>query len=226
MKMNKKKLRHIASENGSAIIWILIAVGLFAALSFAFQSSNRTSSNLLTDEQARASAHQIISYGNDLKSAVKRLKLRGCDETEISFENNVIGGYTNAAAPTNKKCHLFDSKGGGLSVKTGLSSNSQSFTGDIPFENIGTTEPELSFQLSGVNRNTCLTINNIYNLSDSNSDDFEEAISPDPDIFTGTYGAVTVTDLAGDEVASLDGAKAYCRYDGIEFHYHSVLLVR
>lgn len=102
------------SEKGNAIIWILIAVGLFAALNYAFTSSSRTSTSLLNDSEAKAYASQIIAYGNEVKSAVKRLQLRGCDDTEISFENNVVAGYTNPNAPANKSCHVFDLAGGGL----------------------------------------------------------------------------------------------------------------
>lgn len=101
-------------EQGSAIIWILIAVALFAALNFAFNSGSRTSTSVLDDAEASAYANQIIAYGNEVKAAVKRLQLRGCSDTEISFENNVLAGYTNPNAPTNKSCHVFDIAGGGL----------------------------------------------------------------------------------------------------------------
>lgn len=104
-------------EQGNAIIIILIAVSLFAALGYAFTQSSRTSTGFISQEEAKANANQILSYGNDLKSAIKRLNLRGCDDSEISFENNIVSGYTNGTAPTNKSCHVFDPAGGGLTYK-------------------------------------------------------------------------------------------------------------
>ena len=109
-------------QTGSAIIWILIAVALFAALGYAFNSTSRTSTSILSDAEADAYATQIIAYGNEVKAAVKRLQLRGCSDTEISFENNVVSGYTNPNAPTDKRCHVFDIAGGGLTYKN-LDSN-------------------------------------------------------------------------------------------------------
>ena len=106
-----------SSERGSAILWILIAVGLFAALNYAFTNSTRTSTSLLTDTQAESYANQIIAYGNEVKSAIKRMQLRGCSDTEISFENAVVSGYSNPNSPSNKSCHVFDIAGGGLSWK-------------------------------------------------------------------------------------------------------------
>lgn len=112
--MNSKTSK---TQNGSAILWILIAVGLFAALGYAFSSSTRTSTDFITDAEAESYANQIIAYGNEVKAAVKRLQLRGCSDTEISFENNVSTiaiGYLNG---TNKNCFIFDSNGGGLQFK-------------------------------------------------------------------------------------------------------------
>ena len=111
------------TQSGNAIVIILIAIALFAALGVAFSNTSRTSSSFLSDEEAKAYANQIIAYGNDVKSAVKRLQLRGCSDTEISFENNIESGYENPNAPTNKSCHVFDIAGGGfnwISIPTNI----------------------------------------------------------------------------------------------------------
>jgi len=113
MKMNNQN----SNESGNAIIWILIAVGLFASLNYAWTSTSRNSTSILDDSEAKAYASQIIAYGNEVKATVKRLQLRGCDETEISFENNIVLNYVNPNAPSNKSCHVFDIAGGGLSWK-------------------------------------------------------------------------------------------------------------
>ncbi len=104
------------SQQGSAVMWILVAVGLFAALGFAFNNSNRTSTSLLSNEEASTYANQVIAHGAEVKAAVKRLYLRGCSDTEISFENGVETNtsFVNANAPSSRRCHVFDPAGAGL----------------------------------------------------------------------------------------------------------------
>lgn len=107
------------SESGNVILMVLIGIGLLAALIFAFSSSNRSSSSLLTQQQADAYAGQILSLGNDIKQAVKRIKLAGCADTQLSFEGadetGIPGVYTNATSPSDQHCHVFSGSGGGLS---------------------------------------------------------------------------------------------------------------
>lgn len=102
------------TQSGSVFIWIFIAVLLFAALGYAFSSGNRTSAGFISDVQAEAYASQILSFSSDVKNAVKRLTLRGCSDIEISFENNLEGGFINPNSPTDESCHVFSSNGGGL----------------------------------------------------------------------------------------------------------------
>ncbi len=123
----KNKNSAIHPQNGSVIMWVLIAVGLMAALSYAFMGSSRNSTSMISNTQAEAYASEIIAYGNEVKSAVKRLQLRGCSDTEISFENNVVSGYTNSNSPPDSSCHVFDIAGGGL----------QLINGPNPFANTG-----------------------------------------------------------------------------------------
>lgn len=92
---------------------VLLAIGLFAAVGFTMMQGSRTSTSIVTDEQAKIYANQVISYGNQLKAAVKRLLLRGCKDTEISFANTVATGYTNTNNPPDS-CKVFHVKGGGL----------------------------------------------------------------------------------------------------------------
>lgn len=102
-----------SSERGSAIIMLFVAVALFGMISYAFLQGSRSNVALLTDEQAKAQAQKIIAYGNDLKSAVVRLRARGCKDTDISFENSVVPGYTNVNNSPNI-CKIFHIEGGGL----------------------------------------------------------------------------------------------------------------
>ena len=102
--------KHYPSERGNALLYILIAVALIAALSYVVSRGQRGNTSTLTDQQARLAAQEIIDYGNDLANAVQKLRLRGCTDTQVSFENNIVTEYTNPNAPADKSCHVFDVK--------------------------------------------------------------------------------------------------------------------
>ena len=53
----------MTNENGSAILWIFMAVVLFAALGTVTMQGSRTSSNMIDGEQASSIATQVISTG-------------------------------------------------------------------------------------------------------------------------------------------------------------------
>jgi len=213
-----------SQQQGSAIIWILIAVALFAALNFTFMGSNRSSTSIMTDQEASARAQQIIAYGNDIKVSIKKMRLRGCNETQISFENDIISGYGNPNAPDDERCHVFSTNGAGITLNNDLSINGQSFFGDIAFEGIGSSSSELSLQIIGIDQAVCLQINQQLNIADSNDDDFVEDINPAPTPFTGSY-ANSVSDNIGNDITSFDGQSRYCWQDSSgEFHYSQALI--
>ena len=99
------------TEQGNVFFYILIAVALFAALSYAVSRNNTGSTDIFTDEQAKLAAQEIIEYGNTVANAVQKLRLRGCSDTEISFENDIIDGYENG---TNTSCQVFHVDGGDI----------------------------------------------------------------------------------------------------------------
>lgn len=104
------------SQSGNVLFYILIAVSLLAALSFAVSQSGRGSAKQISDERARLLASEIIEYSNTIASAVSQLRLRGCKDTEISFENSIYTfyNYTNPNAPADQSCHVFSPNGGAV----------------------------------------------------------------------------------------------------------------
>lgn len=102
------------NESGNIFFYILLAIALFAALSAVVSRGNRGTTSTLTDQQAKLAAQEIIEYGQAVSNAVQKLRLRGCTDTQISFENGVVSGYINPNAPNDNSCHVFDINGGGL----------------------------------------------------------------------------------------------------------------
>jgi hypothetical protein len=227
------------TQKGNAIIWILIAVGLFAALGYAFSSTSRNSTATLTGEEAKSHANQIISLGNEVKSAVKRLQLRGCDETEISFENNIVAGYTNANSPTNKKCHVYDPAGGGLSynsINESLLDSSQSaqgyytqsvFFGGLRVVGLNTSQTELMMYIPFVKQSVCSAINQSLGLGSTVGTDTFGGGGGGGN-FNGEssdYDPFATPDL-GDELTSIQGQGNFCIEYGGTYHYFTALIAR
>lgn len=104
------------TQGGNVLFLILIAVALFAALSYAITQSSRSGgSNGISPEKARLAASEIVQYAGQIEQAIMRMRLiNRCLDTQISFENPFVSGYTNTNAPSDKRCHVFDVQGGGV----------------------------------------------------------------------------------------------------------------
>lgn len=78
-------------ENGNVLFLILIAVALFAALSYAVTQSSRSSSSDASRENARLIASNFMSLFSQIDSAVTRLQIsNGCTDDEMGFAPTVI----------------------------------------------------------------------------------------------------------------------------------------
>lgn len=174
-------------ERGNILFLILLAVVLFAALSYAVTSSMRGGGKDASDEQAKALAATLIQQGTELANAATRLKLiNDCKNTELSFENDIVAGYSNSSAPVSKKCHFFDPAGAGMAwpaadselfipyadFDSGWIQNAGKFmfTGTIPVKNIGLTDTtpasnELVIYIPFITEKVCNAINASIGIS-------------------------------------------------------------
>lgn len=213
-----KKISKYNSEQGNAIVWILIAVGLFAALGFTMAQGSRSSTSSITNSQISSYAHEIIAYGNEIKSAVKRLRLRGCKDTQISFENSIVAGYTNPNAPSNKTCHIFETAGGGLIWATPKKELETEVIdlgwtqwwprGLDQVQGLGTdcanaSCNELTISLWGIKKDVCLAINDALNVTNIGLNPPIDSMQGAPK-FQGvyTYNAASVIGDTTPELAS------------------------
>lgn len=93
---------------------ILIAVALFAALSYAITQSGRGGGGI-DREKAEISAAQIVQFAGALENGVQKLQiLNGCNDTELNFDNSVYTGYANGSLDS--PCSLFHNSGAGLTM--------------------------------------------------------------------------------------------------------------
>ena len=224
-------MKTLSSERGSAIVWILIAVFLFAALSYVMMQGNRSSTSMLSDEEAKAYATQIISFGNEMKTTVKRLQLRGCEDNEINFSNSIykftaspsLDAWVqnhNPNSPTNESCNIFSANGGQITpkqfTKGAVTSASAGglFAGDSAVivgrvNGVGTTAPELLLFVIGIDLNVCEHINKLLgiNTTDPIPNDGYSAWTP--------FSAANVNydaafSIFGDDDTQLTGKSAFC----------------
>ncbi|QQR69552.1 MAG: hypothetical protein IPI58_02485 [Alphaproteobacteria bacterium] len=105
------------SELGIVIGPILWVVAILAVLAAAIAAGSGAFNGDISAVSAKAQASAILGYTHEVKLAVDRVIAKGCTDTQVSFENPIVSGYTNPNAPSDKSCHVFDVNGGGISYK-------------------------------------------------------------------------------------------------------------
>ena len=208
-------------NQGNVLFLILIAVVLFAALSYAVTQSSRGSGNA-DEETLKLVASEMLQDAALMTQAVQRLMLiKGCSDTQISvqydwdsdgtLENNGDDNY-NSSAPSDRSCHIFFPEGAGTPWKTkpgGLLDsdilNSYRLEGNTLIYGFGDdTKSELIFALIMDNTERmqalCDTINEMVGLPKDQSASVNYSWMP---AFRGTYsdppgGSRNIGDVAGE----------------------------
>lgn len=93
-------------ERGNALFLILIAVVLFAALSYAITQSNRSSGNA-ANETNMISSSTITQYPSAIRTGITRMMLRGAGVSDLLF--NPPASYSGTVAN-----EVFHPSGGGV----------------------------------------------------------------------------------------------------------------
>jgi hypothetical protein len=220
------------SERGSAVLWVFIIIALFAALNFAFMQNTRSGGGSadITAEKTRLLATEIIDYGRVARDTTKQLKINGCTDTQISFEQG--GAYVNAATPSDNHCKLFHASGGGLlwekiSVESG---GTMGFTGQEGVAGIGTAAPELVLKWEGISLDLCKAVNQKLGVTGTSNDPPHSAtgtcdLATAGCKFTGTYTA-TYTITNGDNDFTGKPTGCYDEAGGGNYIFYQVLVTR
>lgn len=217
--MKTRSYNKLSYESGNVIFIILIAIALLAALTFTVSKGNQGGHQTVIKDQAKLFASEISEYSQNIANAVAQLRLRGCSENQISFENNTVAGYENV--PTNTSCQVFHADGGSVNwqdiqaaVQDSSNSSEWMFTGDTRIKDIGTTKTnalssELMVILMGLTDSVCEQLNVILNVQATSipADDEFGATK-----FTGSYDYNAAL-LIGDGAVNLSGKKSGCAYD-------------
>lgn len=137
-------------QNGNILFLILIAVALFAALSYTITGSNRTGTNTGAKEKAALSMSSINTYFTTIENGINKVMLfNNCKDIQISFwrdtnNDSIENGsddYYNPNAPSDRKCHIFQPEGAAVPYKE--FNTYIGIFGTINVQDVGTTANEI-----------------------------------------------------------------------------------
>jgi hypothetical protein len=224
------------NQAGNALFLILIAVALFAALSYAVTQSGKGGAST-SNEQADLLAARMMQDAALVQSTVTRLLVSGCTLAKLNFDNTVFAGYANASAPADKSCNVFDPAGGGLQwlvppVRALLTVTRPYFYALTPIANLGTISDEavngkciLSAQWASctelvmvvidISKAVCMKINTRMGIAPGTLDvpqdhGIDSQGTPYNGTFVKTYDDIGTPDVTPDEDLRLLAAPTGC----------------
>lgn len=239
-------MRH---QSGNVLFLILIAVVLFAALSYAITQSNRSGASAQT-EQIDIAIAQWLQYATSIESAVTRVMLNGCSETDISFETSawpswITTSYVHSPAASTR-CQIFHPQGGAVGANVRLPDGFMSrssgldnvtlnewrtlyFAGDNAIDGVGTAASDLiivSAQDATDNNGQGLVKDAIcdrYNEKMHGRMDRPVTANSMNSAFKGDYTTTeTVESVSGDPITGLRTA-CVVSGDGVNQFYYVIL---
>ena len=221
------------SESGNVLFFILIAVALFAALSYAVSSQNRASNSNAGSETTLVASSDIIQYASGLENAFTYLRVsKQCAEEEISFERPPFDAsdtnYINASAPADFSCHVFHPNGGRMSSRTApRNANDGRDWAYIEAQVLGIGADqtacgaqcsEILLVLGGLNQSTCQSLNKRTNGADT------IPVQDDGDTYESQKYTGSFTN--GENIdGGASGLSSLCTQDstGVHYFYHVLL---
>ena len=228
---HRRILPRAAQQAGSILFMILLAIIVFAALSYAVTQNFRGGGKDASSEDLRATASAIIQYGALLESTVSRTRLvNNIPEWGLDFDDGPGPSVATAnSSCSNTNCRIFKQPGrDGLiqSLKFGEEiidprwrtqypalgggSGSVNYFLMVQVQNVGTALPDLIITVSGLSPQLCSAVNDI--LWGTPSGYGNEGYVGGADFnYTGTITALPTTfGVFGDEAPFFKGKSYGC----------------
>ncbi|MAQ71636.1 MAG: hypothetical protein CL565_05535 [Alphaproteobacteria bacterium] len=175
------KNNFIIEEKGNVLFLILIAVVLFAALSYAVTTSTRSSGSGIDKEKIQLETSNLIQMLTNMKVARDRLILvRGYDQVRFNMADATDAGrvYTGSNFTSGKAAALFNNEEGGLNPtkipKSWLHDSYKNYADVVHYVNtqiqtpagqIGTVLPDEMIVVKYLTKDMCASFNENLNGS-------------------------------------------------------------
>lgn len=220
-------------QNGNALFLILIAVALFAALSYAITSSGRGGGSI-DKEQATIDAARVLETLANVNQAALRLRVIGQipdhlidlrSDLRLRDTGAIYTTYGPNAACTNTGCRLYHEDGGDILYPTfenlALPNNSDWPSDFMPghglavvakVDQVGSDLPEIMESYYGIKEDVCLAINRQAGLPDEPQHSFASETLYAYRNTVDIVAALSSSDsyIFGDDFDDLDGATTFC----------------
>lgn len=235
MKMNKT---HYHSERGSAFVFILIGVVLFAALSYAVTQSIRVSTDstgpsLGAAERNTTTVTDLMQFLDSLKMRIFEMSSAGISESKFDFRNNVYllatgatitannnascGGATDCSvfspyAPNGITPILFTNAADTSEQTTNtIPKNGHGRVGEINIKGVGTVAPDLVFIIQGIKPDIC----NLYNAKQGLTTNYTAAtdltsIGESATSVPAAFSGYTTSNSFAYGATTFTGKKSFC----------------
>lgn len=223
-------------ESGNVLFYILIAIALLGALTFAITRQGGDSLEI-SEEKSKVLATEFLEYSNMVANAFGQLRLRGCDLDDMNFDHSDLTGYDNSSAPSDGTCDIYALAGGGLeyvpppyAAMTGVtpSTNHWNFYADTEIEDVGTTCgssscSDLIIVAANIRQSVCEAINEHLGVRMTSS-----AVPTDTAFGTTKFtGSMDYNVTVGDEDSNLETKRAACvNAGGGTYTFYKVLHVQ
>lgn len=226
------------NEQGSVLIYILLGVALFAALSYAVTQSirlNESATNTSTKEKTSLAYSEIASFLETINQQTVILNtINSIKDTELDYRNNIYKLSNNTANSNNintnctvSDCRLFSPYGingiqpiifiNGIDTATqsnaALPQNGHGQVWQIIMNGVGTTNPDLVFLIHGVTADLC----NLYNARNGITTTYTSSTTLTSIGETAASskpavfsGTFNTTNQFGEEATSFKGKKSFC----------------
>ncbi|MFA5591947.1 MAG: hypothetical protein WC989_01355 [Micavibrio sp.] len=242
---------HNNTRSGSVLIIILVAVALFAALSYAVfrDGGSGAATRTMGDAQARLFATELIAYADSIARAVQKLRISGCSENELDFANDVWSRrngdlYYKEGHNSNSRagCGIFKSGEGGIRAVAFPADNlkeppsmepTNTVTGHSliirsPIPGVGREEDEeIIYRIHAIPREVCLKLNDMAGVGNPNGEPPSNEGAQTGNRYNGIFYS---RPIMPDPSGALHGKRAFCAnvkaaYDH-DFIFFRAVLVR
>lgn len=234
-------------ESGNVLFLILIAVALFAALSYAVTQSTRSGSGDAAGEKNLISSAQLTQYPAGIRTALVRMIIsNGTAEENLSFNRpSDFGDLTGGTGE--ESMGVFHPNGGGANyslapadIMSGSSQGQWRFNSDNEINLIGVTggagpttaSADIIAFLPDVSQSICSRVNEELGLPTTPPAETDAVYTPAVDMINDGTGPAGITAAGGtigdiaDPNNPLNGQPFGCFDDSGTFVYYHVLIER